>query len=83
MNQRVFKRILHLLEDHPQRGKRMLGLGAVAVWEMWQRIAELVREAKEQRAHRPGRKRQAGGGRKKDAVVLCRLSVALLYALCA
>jgi hypothetical protein len=79
MNQRFFNRILHLLEDHPQRGKRMLGLGAVAVWEMWQRIAELVREAKQQRAHRLGRKRQAGGGRKKDAVVLCRLLVALLY----
>jgi hypothetical protein len=30
-------------------------------------------------AHRPGRKRQAGGGRKKEAEVLCRLRVTRLY----
>ncbi len=79
MDQRFFNRILHLLEDRPEQGKRMIGLGAPALWELWQRIAQLDRMAQQQRAHRAGRKRQAGGGRQKDAEVLCRLLVALLY----
>jgi hypothetical protein len=79
MNQHFFNRILHLLEERPGQGKRMIGLGAPALWELWQRIAELEQAAQQERAHRPGRKRQAGGGRQKDAVVLCRLLVTLLY----
>ena len=57
----------------------MIGLGAPALWELWQRVSELVREGQHQQMNAPGRKRQAGGGRKKDAEVLCRLLVALLY----
>jgi hypothetical protein len=37
------------------------------------------RDAQRQQAQRPGRKRQAGGGRKQDADVLCRLLVTLVY----
>lgn len=79
MNQHFFNRILHLLEERPGQGKRMIGLGAPALWELWQRIAELDQAAQQERANQPGRKRQAGGGRQKDAVVLCRLLVTLLY----
>ena len=57
----------------------MIGLDAPALWELWQRVSELVREGQQQRMNDPGRKRQAGGGRKKDAEVLCRLLVTLLY----
>ncbi|MGG6297912.1 transposase family protein [Leptolyngbya sp. AN02str] len=57
----------------------MLGLDREALWELWQRIAELDRQKRLQQAQRPGRKRQVGGGRKKDAQLLCRLLVTLLY----
>jgi len=57
----------------------MLGLGADALWELWQRLAEVEREERVEQARRPERKRQAGGGRKKEAEVLCRLLVTLLY----
>ena len=57
----------------------MIGLGAAAVWELWQLLRELERAAQQQRDTAPGRKRQSGGGRKKEAQVLCRLRVALLY----
>ncbi len=79
MNQVFFNRLLHLLKERPQRGKRMVGLGADALWELWQRIAEVEREERVQQAQRPERKRQVGGGRKKEAEVLCRLLVTLLY----
>lgn len=79
MKKQLFNRILHLLEERPQQGKRLLGLGAPALWELWQRIAGLDAAAKHAQAQRLGRKRQSGGGRKKDAEVLCRLLVALLY----
>jgi hypothetical protein len=79
MQQAFFNRLLHLVEQRPQQGKRMLGLGAEALWELWQRIAEVERQERLQQAQRPGRKRQIGGGRKKDAQVLCRLLVTLLY----
>lgn len=46
----------------------MIGLGATALWELWQRVSELVREGQQQRRNDPDRKRQAGGGRKKDAL---------------
>jgi hypothetical protein len=49
------------------------------LWELWQRIAEVERQERLQQAQRPDRKRQLGGGRKKDAQVLCRLLVTLLY----
>ena len=65
MKKQLFNRILRLLEERPQQGKRMIGLGAVALWELWQRIAALDAAAKQAQAHRPGRKRQSGGGRKK------------------
>lgn len=57
----------------------MLGLGAEALWELWQRIAEVERQQRLEQAQRPERKRQIGGGRKKDAQLLCRLLVTLLY----
>jgi hypothetical protein len=79
MQQAFFNRLLHLVEQRPQQGKRRLGLGAEALWELWQRIAEVERQERLQQAQRPGRKRQIGGGRKKDAQVLCRLLVTLLY----
>ena len=79
MVQSFFNRILHLVNARPQEGRRMIGLGAIALWELWQRVSELVREGQQQRMNDPDRKRQAGGGRKKDAEVLCRLLVTLLY----
>src|SRR5512147_1064287 len=79
MQQAFFNRLLHLVQQRPQQGKRMLGLGAEALWELWQRIAELERQERLQQAQRPERKRQVGGGRKKDAHLLCRLLVTLLY----
>jgi hypothetical protein len=79
MKQSFFNHLLHLLNDRPQQGKRMVGLGVDALWELWQRLAEVKRAEQRQQAQRPGRKRQAGGGRKKDAEVLCRLLVTLLY----
>ncbi|HEY9847175.1 MAG TPA: hypothetical protein V6D03_13385 [Candidatus Caenarcaniphilales bacterium] len=72
MQQAFFNRLLQLVEQRPQQGKRLLGLGAEALWELWQRIAEVERQERLQQAQRPGRKRQIGGGRKKDAQVLCR-----------
>jgi len=79
MKQSFFNRLLHLLNERPQRGKRMVGLGADALWELWQRTAEVERDERLKQAQRPERKRQAGGGRQKDAEVLCRLLVTLLY----
>jgi hypothetical protein len=79
MKKQLFNRILRLLEERPPQGKRMIGLRATALWELWQRIAALEAAAQQQQVQRPGRKRQAGGGRKKDAEVLCRLLVTLLY----
>jgi hypothetical protein len=57
----------------------MVGLGPEALWELWQRIASLKREEDLKQAQRPGRQRQIGGGRKRDANVLCRLLVTLIY----
>jgi hypothetical protein len=79
MDQSFFNRILHLVNARPQEGRRMIGLGATALWELWQRVSELERSALQQRLNHPERKRQAGGGRKKEAEVLCRLLVTLLY----
>lgn len=79
MKQSFFNRLLHLLNERPQQGKRMVGLGADALWELWQRIAEVERLQRQQQAERVGRKRLAGGGRKKDGEVLCRLLVTLVY----
>jgi hypothetical protein len=79
MKQDFFNRLLRLVNNRPQQGKRMVGLGADALWELWQRIVEVERAERLQQAQRPGRKRQAGGGRKKDAEMLCRLLVTLVY----
>lgn len=79
MNQDFFNRLLHLLNERPAQGKRMVGLGAEALWEVWQRVAEVERAKRVGQAPQPQRKRQIGGGRKKDAEVLCRLLVTLLY----
>jgi hypothetical protein len=57
----------------------MVGLSPEALWEMWQRIADLKKEEHLKRAHRPGRHWQVGGGRKQDANMLCRLLVTLIY----
>ena len=61
MVQSFFNRILHLVNARPQEGRRMIGLGAIALWELWQRVSELVREGQQQRMNDPDRKRQAGG----------------------
>jgi len=79
MKQDFFNRLLHLLHERPRQGRRMVGLSPEALWELWQRIADLKQEEHLKRAHRPGRHRQVGGGRKQDANVLCRLLVTLLY----
>ena len=79
MNKNFFNRILHLFDKRPQQGKRLIGISSTALWELWQRITKLDQIAQQKQAERAGRKRQTGGGRKKDAVVLCRLLVALLY----
>jgi len=79
MVQGFFNRILHLINARPVEGKRMIGLGATALWELWQRISKLEQAEQQQRIKDPERKRQVGGGRKKKAEVLCRLLVTLLY----
>jgi DDE superfamily endonuclease/Helix-turn-helix of DDE superfamily endonuclease len=79
MNHAYFNRILHLLQQRPQQGKRLIGLAAVAFWELWQRVEELDKVARAQRAQQPERQRQAGGGAKKSAPAVSRLLVCLLY----
>lgn len=79
MDQSFFNRILHLVNARPKAGRRMIGLGAAALWELWQRMSELERAAQQQRDSAPERQRQSGGGRKKEAQMLCRLLVSLLY----
>ena len=79
MDQSFFNRILRLVNTRPKEGRRMIGLGAAALWELWQRMSELERGAQQQRDIAPGRQRQSGGGRKKEAQVLCRLLVTLVY----
>jgi len=44
MNQAFFHRLLHLLNEEPQRGKRLVGPGVDALWELWQRVAEAQKE---------------------------------------
>lgn len=79
MNEHLLNGILHLLESHPKQGKRMIGLSAAALWELWQRIQVPVDAAVQARNARPDRQRAAGGGRAKDTVALGRLLVTLLY----
>ena len=79
MGQSFFNRILHLVNTRPKEGRRMIGLGAAALWELWQRMSELERGAQQQRDIALGRQRQSGGRRKKEAQVLCRLLVTLVY----
>jgi hypothetical protein len=79
MNQSFFNRLIHLMQERPLEGKRILGLPPAALWELWQRIAEQDEMARRNRAQLPTRQRQAGGGRKKEAMLLCRLLVTLLY----
>jgi DDE superfamily endonuclease/Helix-turn-helix of DDE superfamily endonuclease len=79
MNEHLFNGILHLLESRPQPGKRMIGLSAAALWELWQRIQVPVDAAVPARIGRADRQRQAGGGRPKGTLALCRLLVTLLY----
>jgi hypothetical protein len=79
MRKSFFNRLLHLINNRPKEGKRLIGIGPAALWELWQRIELLVEAEEKKRANAPERKRQAGGGRKKEAEVLCRILVALLY----
>lgn len=79
MKQDFFNHLLHLLHEHPRQGRRLVGLGPEALWELWQRISALKQEERLKQAQRPGRQRQVGGGRKQDANVLCRLLVTLIY----
>jgi hypothetical protein len=79
VKQSFFNRLLHLINNRPKEGKRLIGIGEVALWELWHRIEPLVEAEKKQRANTLERKRQAGGGRKKGGEVLCRIFVTLLY----
>lgn len=79
MNHAYFNRILHLLQQRPQQGKRLIGLGEVAFWELWQRVEEYDKLARQLRNERGNRQRQAGGGMRKSAHVVSRLLVCLLY----
>lgn len=79
MNHTYFNRILHLLQHRLKQGKRLVGLGTTAFWELWQRVEELDEMAQQQRAEQPERQRQRGGGAKKSANVMSRLLVCLLY----
>jgi DDE superfamily endonuclease/Helix-turn-helix of DDE superfamily endonuclease len=79
MDALFFNRLIHLINTNPQRSKRMFGLGASALWEIWQRICDEAKTEELKQAQSPERKRQAGGGRKKAADVLCRLLVSLIY----
>ena len=79
MNQAYVNRIIQLMSQRPEQGKRLIGLGPIALWELWQRILEMDEQQQQQRASNPKRTRQSGGGRKKAGNVLCRLLVALLY----
>ena len=79
MREDFFKRILHLIDNRPKEGKRLIGIGPVALWELQQRIGLIVETEEKKQANAPERKRQAGGGRKKGAEVLCRILVVLLY----
>ena len=79
MNHAYFNRILHLLEQRPSQGKRLIGLAPAVFWELWQRVEELDKVARTERAQQPERQRQAGGGVKKAAGVVSRLLVCLLY----
>ena len=40
----------------------MIGLGAAALWELWQRMNELDQAAQQQRAHHPERQDKPGVG---------------------
>lgn len=79
MNHAYFNRILHLLYRYPQRGKRLIGLGAEAFWELWQQVRELDKQAQQKQALCPDRQRNIGGGKKKAADLVGRLLIALLY----
>lgn len=79
MDAAFFNRLIHLVDVNPQRSKRMFGLGATALWELWQGICDKAKAEELKQAQRPERKRQTGGGRKKAADVLCRLLVSLIY----
>jgi hypothetical protein len=62
MHQPFFNRILHLINARPKQGRRMIGLGAAALWELWQRMNELDQAAQQQRAHHPERQDKPGVG---------------------
>jgi hypothetical protein len=79
MNHAYFNQILHLLQERPKQGKRLIGLGIDAFWQMWQQVEELDKVTRQQRAQQPARQRQAGGGAKRSANVVSRLLVCLLY----
>ena len=66
MDQSFFNRILHLVNTRPQAGRRMIGLGRIALWELWQRIRDVDGVAEAQRGKAPERKRQVGGGRRSS-----------------
>jgi hypothetical protein len=79
MDALFFNRLIHLINTNPQRSKRMFGLRANALWEIWQRICHEAKAEELRQAQRPERKRQEEGGCKKSADVLCGLLVSLIY----
>ncbi len=35
------QRFSHLINTRPKQGRRMIGLGAKALWDLWQRVSKL------------------------------------------
>ncbi len=78
MEFRYFHRIIHLLEDHPKRGKRLVGVKKHVVMRLWDAAEKQEKTKREERANKPDRKRAPGGGH-KPTPVLFQLLTALLY----
>ena len=61
MNQAYSNRIIHLMNERPEQGRRLLGIGAEALWELWQRILEMDQQLQHQRLNRPKPSETSGG----------------------
>ena len=56
MDTNFFNRLLHLINARPKQGKRLIGIGLVALWELWQRIEARIESEKKERGNAPERK---------------------------
>lgn len=78
MEYRYFHRVIRLLEEHPKRGKRLLGVGKEVVMRLWIAAEGQEKKKRKQRADKLDRKRAAGAGN-KPLPALFQLLAALLY----